>query len=227
MVYGCYVPLSSHFHLLRKVHFRACVGHLLGCCTVSYSFLFLFLTVSFLDRGSSAWLFSLLETPMAVVTITGLVCDPFSFSWFHHALKCLSLESMACYTFGFVYSCLTALNALHGCRLWHCCSCSFLVHCTVLCLQWEHHNETTFCRCGSCSLSLSMVSSCSLRCVSAAQSHTSTSCIPHNSVYTEQAKISKSGSLVTMTIQKSCDVMRLHISSVTTLNILATPMNYL
>ena len=97
-------------------------------------------------------------------------------------LKCLSLESRACYTFGFVYSCLTALQALHDCTLWHCCSFSFLVHCIVLCLQWEHHNDTTFSRSGSYSLSLSMVSACSLwcvllllllLCVYAAHSHTS------------------------------------------------------
>jgi hypothetical protein len=152
---------------------------LLGCCTLGYCFLFLFLTVSVLDRGSSAWLFSLLETLMAVVTTTGLVCDPCSLSWFHHMLKCLSLESMTCDIFGFVYSCLTALRALHGCLLWHCCSFPFLFHCTVLCLQWEHHSETSFSRSGSCSLSLSMVSTCSLwcvplllLCVSAAHSHT-------------------------------------------------------
>jgi hypothetical protein len=178
MVCSSYIPISSHFHLLDKVHFRACVGRPVGLLRRWLLFLFLFLTVSVLDRDSSAWLLSLLETLMAVVTITGLVCDPCGFLWFHQVLKCLSLESMACYTFGFVYSCLTALKALHSSMFWHCCSFSFLVHCTVLCLQWEHHNETTFSRSWSCSLSLSIVSTCSLwcvlllLCVSAAHSHT-------------------------------------------------------
>jgi hypothetical protein len=180
MVCGCYIPVSSHFHLLDKVHFRACVGGLVGLLhhwLLFFGFFF-FLTVSVPDKRSSAWLFSLLETLMAVVTTTGLVCDPCSFSWFHQVLKCLSLESMACYTFGFVYSCLTAFKALHGSMFWHCCSFLFLVHCTVLCLQWEHHNETTFSRSRFCSLSFSMVSTCSLwcvlllLCVSAAHSHT-------------------------------------------------------
>jgi hypothetical protein len=162
MACGCYIPLSSYFHLLNKVHFRACVGWLVGLlhCWLLF-FVFVSHSVSVLNRGFSAWLFSLLETLMAVVT-TGLVCDPCSFSWIHHVLKCLSLDSITCNTFGFIYSCLTALKALHGCMLWHCCPFSFLVHCTVLCLQWEHHNETTFSRSGSSSLSLSMVSACSL-----------------------------------------------------------------
>jgi len=164
----CVVVTSHSLHIstyLTKFTSEPVLDGLLGCCTIGYCFSFLFLTVSVLDRGSSAWLFSLLETLIAVVTTTGLVCGPCSFSWFHQVLKCLSLESMACYTFGFVYSCLTALKALHGSMFWHCCLFSFLVHCTVLCLQWEHHNEATFSRSGSCSLSLSMVSTCSLWCV--------------------------------------------------------------
>ena len=81
---------------------------------------------------------------------------------------------------------------------------------------------------GSGSLSLSMTSlvlygvcccCCSCMCLLHTVTHQHISCIPHNSVYTEQVKRSKSQSLMTMTIQKSCDVTRLYISSVTTLNI--------
>ena len=105
------VVASHSLHIstyLTKLISEPVLDGLLGCCTVGYCFLFLFLTVSVLDRSSSAWLFSLLGTLMAVVKTTGLVRDLCSFSWFHHVLKCLSLESMACHTFGFVYSCLTA-----------------------------------------------------------------------------------------------------------------------
>ena len=150
---------------------------------------------------------------MAAVKTTGLVCDPCSFPWFHHVLKCLSLESMACHTFGFVYSCLTVYKSLHGCMLWHCCSFSFLVHCTVLCLQWEHHNETTLPLVSVNGFLLFFVVCAAAACVRCTQSHTRTSRIPHNSVYTEQARRSKSGSLVTMTIQKSCDVTKLYFFS--------------
>jgi len=60
------VVVASHFlHIstyLTKFISEPVLDSLLGCCTIGYCFLFLFLTVSVLDRSSSAWLYSLFET---------------------------------------------------------------------------------------------------------------------------------------------------------------------
>jgi hypothetical protein len=104
VVVSCSLQISTY---VTKFISEPVPDGMLGCSTVGYCLV----SVSHSVRSGQRF--------FCLVIFTACDSDGSShncsFSWLHHMLKCLSLKSMACYTFSFVYSCLTAMTALHDC----------------------------------------------------------------------------------------------------------------